>query len=123
MYQILDLYGRIFEELLAIPVVRGHKTEKEKFAGAEVTTTVEAYVPATGRGVQGATSHYLGQNFSRIFDIQFEHPDTKQMEFVHQNSWGITTRTIGILTMIHGDERGMPTFAPFTPPTHAVLPS
>ena len=106
VYQILDLYSRIYEELLAIPVVKGRKTEKEKFAGADVTTTVEAYVPSTGRGVQGATSHYLGQNFSKMFEITFEHPETKKMEFVHQNSWGITTRTIGILTMIHGDNQG-----------------
>ncbi len=108
MYQILDLYTRIYEELLAIPVVRGRKTEKEKFAGADVTTTVEAYVPSSGRGVQGATSHYLGQNFSKMFEITFEHPETKKMEFVHQNSWGITTRTIGILAMIHGDNQGTP---------------
>ena len=65
MHQILDLYRRVYEELLAVPVIKGVKSSKEKFAGALYTTTVEAFVPQNGRGIQGATSHCLGQNFSK----------------------------------------------------------
>jgi len=104
---ILDLYRRVYEELLAIPVVRGKKTEKEKFAGGDYTTTVEAYISAAGRAIQGATSHHLGQNFSKMFDITFESPQSGEKEFVYQNSWGITTRTIGVLVMVHGDNNGL----------------
>ncbi|XP_035992130.1 bifunctional glutamate/proline--tRNA ligase isoform X2 [Fundulus heteroclitus] len=106
--QILDLYARVYEELMAIPVVKGRKTEKEKFAGGDYTTTVEAFISASGRAIQGATSHHLGQNFSRMFEIVFEDPKKpgeKQLAF--QNSWGITTRTIGVLTMVHGDNMGL----------------
>ncbi|KAL8612842.1 hypothetical protein ACOMHN_038097 [Nucella lapillus] len=107
VYQILEYYAQIYEDLLAIPVVRGHKTEKEKFAGGDITTTVEAYVSANGRAIQGATSHHLGQNFSKMFNILIEDPDTQQKTFVFQNSWGITTRTIGVMTMVHGDNTGL----------------
>uniref|UniRef100_A0A8C6PTQ0 Bifunctional glutamate/proline--tRNA ligase n=1 Tax=Nothobranchius furzeri TaxID=105023 RepID=A0A8C6PTQ0_NOTFU len=106
--QILDLYARVYEELMAIPVVKGRKTEKEKFAGGDYTTTVEAFISASGRAIQGATSHHLGQNFSKMFEIVFEDPKKpgeKQLAF--QNSWGITTRTIGVLTMVHGDNMGL----------------
>uniref|UniRef100_A0AAQ5YRA3 Bifunctional glutamate/proline--tRNA ligase n=1 Tax=Amphiprion ocellaris TaxID=80972 RepID=A0AAQ5YRA3_AMPOC len=106
--QILDLYAKVYEELMAIPVVKGRKTEKEKFAGGDYTTTVEAFISASGRAIQGATSHHLGQNFSRMFEIVFEDPKKpgeKQLAF--QNSWGITTRTIGVLTMVHGDNMGL----------------
>ncbi|KAM9408914.1 bifunctional glutamate/proline--tRNA ligase isoform 2-T2 [Pholidichthys leucotaenia] len=106
--QILDLYARVYEELMAIPVVKGRKTEKEKFAGGDYTTTVEAFISASGRAIQGATSHHLGQNFSKMFEIMFEdpkRPGEKQLAF--QNSWGITTRTIGVLTMVHGDNMGL----------------
>jgi len=104
---ILDLYRRVYEELLAIPVIRGKKTEKEKFAGGDYTTTVEAYISAAGRAIQGATSHHLGQNFSKMFDITFENPETGEKQFVFQNSWGITTRTIGVLVMVHADNNGL----------------
>ena len=104
---ILDLYRRVYEELLAIPVVRGKKTEKEKFAGGDYTTTTEAYIEAAGRAIQGATSHHLGQNFSKMFDITFENPETGEKQFVFQNSWGFTTRTIGVLIMVHGDNMGL----------------
>ncbi|QDZ18022.1 prolyl-tRNA ligase [Chloropicon primus] len=103
---ILDLYSKVYEELLAVPVMKGRKSEKEKFAGALYTTTVEAFVPATGKGVQGATSHCLGQNFSKMFDIEFEKEDRKK-DHVWQNSWGITTRTIGVMIMVHGDNKGL----------------
>merc|ERR1719230_1517866 len=108
--EILELYARIYEEMLAIPCVRGRKTKAETFPGADYTTTVECMVPATGRGIQGATSHHLGQNFSKMFDISFQDPKDpsgKARDFAYQNSWGLTTRTIGIMTMVHGDDRGL----------------
>ncbi|XP_060548467.1 bifunctional glutamate/proline--tRNA ligase isoform X2 [Pantherophis guttatus] len=106
--QILDLYARVYEELLAIPVVKGRKTEKEKFAGGDYTTTIEAFISANGRAIQGATSHHLGQNFSKMFEIVFEDPRIPgEKQFAYQNSWGITTRTIGVMTMIHGDNMGL----------------
>jgi len=103
---ILDLYSKVYEELLAVPVMKGRKSQKEKFAGALYTTTVEAFVPTNGRGVQGATSHCLGQNFSKMFDIIYETED-KSKDHVWQNSWGITTRTIGVMIMVHGDDKGL----------------
>lgn len=109
--QILELYAGVYEELLAVPVVRGRKTEKEKFAGGYYTTTVEGYIPSNGRGIQGATSHCLGQNFSKMFDISVEDPQPKTDEAKHihvwQNSWGLSTRVIGVMVMIHGDDKGL----------------
>jgi prolyl-tRNA synthetase len=81
---ILELYAGVYEQLLAVPVVRGRKTENEKFAGGYYTTTVEGYIPSNGRGIQGATSHCLGQNFSKMFDIKVEDPDNKGS---HINVW------------------------------------
>merc|ERR1711990_1374946 len=103
VYTILDRYRGVYEDLLAIPVIKGVKSEKEKFAGGYATTTVEAFIPAVGRGIQGATSHHLGQNFSKMFGIEFEDPNSESKEkmFVHQNSWGLSTRTIGVLVMVH----------------------
>lgn len=110
--QILDHYAHVYEDLLAVPVVKGRKTEKEKFAGGYYTTTVEGYIPATGRGIQGGTSHCLGQNFSKMFHITVEDPSSKEGEkkpplYVWQNSWGLSTRTIGVMVMIHSDNRGL----------------
>ena len=108
VYQILDLYRQVYEDLLAIPVVRGKKTEKEKFAGGDFTTTTEAFISASGRGIQGATSHHLGQNFSKMFEITYEDPKCQdKKQYVYQNSWGITTRTIGVMVMVHGDDKGL----------------
>ncbi|XP_071834022.1 bifunctional glutamate/proline--tRNA ligase-like [Apostichopus japonicus] len=108
VYKILELYAAVYEKLLAMPVVRGRKTEKEKFAGGDFTTTVEAFIVASGRGLQGATSHHLGQNFSKMFDISFEDPnEPNKREFAHQNSWGLSTRTIGALCLAHGDNVGL----------------
>ena len=79
--------------------VRGTKTKAETFPGADYTTTVEAFIPATGRAIQGATSHHLGQNFSKVFEISFQDPNDpegKRREFAWQNSWGITQRTLGV---------------------------
>jgi len=107
--QILDLYRQVYEDLLAIPTVPGRKTIKEKFAGGDYTTTVEAYIKAAGRAIQGATSHHLGQNFSKMFNISFEDESKGKgiKEFAYQNSWGITTRTIGVLIMVHADDKGL----------------
>ncbi|KAM6128341.1 LOW QUALITY PROTEIN: bifunctional glutamate/proline--tRNA ligase [Pterocles gutturalis] len=105
--QILNLYAQVYEDLLAIPVVKGRKTEKEKFAGGDYTTTVEAFISASGRAIQGATSHHLGQNFSKMFEIVFEDPRKPgEKQLAYQNSWGITTRT-SVMTMIHGDNMGL----------------
>ena len=102
---ILDLYRRVYEELLAVPVVPGKKSEKEKFAGGLYTTTVEGFIPTTGRAIQGATSHCLGQNFSKMFDIIIDN-EAGERSHVWQNSWGLTTRTIGVMVMVHGDDKG-----------------
>jgi prolyl-tRNA synthetase len=109
---ILDLYRRVYEELLAVPVIPGVKSEKEKFAGGLYTTTCEGFVPTSGRGIQGATSHCLGQNFSRpeMFNIFVEDPDNEAgggKRYVWQNSWGLSTRTIGVMVMVHGDNQGL----------------
>ncbi|EGV63564.1 prolyl-tRNA synthetase [Yamadazyma tenuis] len=107
--QILDLYAGIYEELLAVPVIKGKKTENEKFAGGDYTTTVEGYIAATGRGIQGATSHHLGTNFSKMFDISVENPEgaDKPKVFAFQNSWGLSTRVIGVMVMTHSDNKGL----------------
>ncbi|KAI3864060.1 hypothetical protein MKW98_031652 [Papaver atlanticum] len=104
--EVLELYQRIYEEFLAIPVVKGKKSENEKFAGGLYTTSVEAFVPNTGRGVQGATSHCLGQNFAKMFEINFEN-EKGEKGMVWQNSWGYSTRTIGVMVMVHGDDKGL----------------
>ncbi|KAL6620748.1 hypothetical protein ACP70R_035887 [Stipagrostis hirtigluma subsp. patula] len=104
--QILELYRRIYEEFLAVPVFKGRKSEMEKFAGGIYTTTVEAFIPNTGCGIQGATSHFLGQNFAKIFDITFEN-EKGSREMVWQNSWAYTTRSIGVMIMTHGDDKGL----------------
>lgn len=110
--QILEHYASAYQDLLAVPVVKGTKTDNEKFAGADYTTTIEGYIPATGRGIQAATSHCLGQHFSKMFGIQVEDPDVREGEkkpplLVWQNSWGFTTRSIGVMIMIHGDDKGL----------------
>jgi prolyl-tRNA synthetase len=115
---ILSYYKAVYEELLAIPVVEGQKTEKEKFAGGFYTTTVEAFIPSVGRGVQGATSHQLGQNFGKMFDIQFEDPSkTDGSKLIPwQTSWGLTTRSQGVTYMVHSDDSGL-----ILPPRVAVV--
>lgn len=103
--KILDLYRSVYEDLLAVPVIKGRKSEKEKFAGGLYTTTIEGFIPANGRAIQAATSHCLGQNFAKMFKITFEGEKGKQL--VWQNSWGLTTRTIGVMAMVHGDDKGL----------------
>ena len=101
----LEWYRMIFEDLYAIPVIKGQKSEKEKFAGASSTFSVETFLPS-GKAIQGATSHVLGQNFAKAFDITFVDKD-ENLKHAWQNSWGITTRTIGIMVMMHGDDKGL----------------
>jgi prolyl-tRNA synthetase len=103
---ILDLYRQVYEDVLAVPVVPGRKSEKEKFAGGDYTMTVEGFVPCNGRAIQAATAHNLGQNFAKIFDIKFE-DESKEQSLVWQTSWGLTTRSIGAMIMVHGDDKGM----------------
>ena len=103
--QMLEIYKKFFEEYLAIPVITGRKTEKEKFAGAEYTLTVEALM-YNGVALQSGTSHYFGQKFSKAYDITFSNRENKP-EYVYQTSWGSTTRMIGALIMVHSDENGL----------------
>jgi len=103
--QMLEIYADVIENLLAIPVIKGTKTETEKFAGAEKTLTVETMMH-DGRALQSGTSHYFGQNFTKPFDIKFQNRDGNE-EYAYQTSWGISTRLIGGLIMAHGDNRGL----------------
>lgn len=102
---ILNIYRRIVEDELAIPVILGRKSEKEKFVGAVYTTTMESIMP-DGKALQMGTSHFLGQNFSKPFDVKFL--DKQNVEtFAWQTSWGVSWRLIGALIMVHGDDRGL----------------
>ncbi len=103
--EILEIYRDLMENELAIPVLVGKKTESEKFAGALYTMTLEAMMP-DGKALQMGTSHNLGQHFSKVFDIKFIGEDEKD-HYVWQTSWGITTRLIGALVMVHGDDKGL----------------
>ena len=103
--RMLNIYKSFFEESLAIPVVAGQKTEKEKFAGAEATYTVEAMMH-NGVALQAGTSHYFGDGFARSFDITFTGRDNT-LQYPHQTSWGVSTRMIGGIIMVHGDDNGL----------------
>lgn len=103
---ILDAYADCYKDMLAVPSVKGRKSETEKFAGAFYTTTVELYVPCNGRGIQGATSHQLGQNFAKMFDVWFE-DKAGVKQFAWQTSWGFSTRSIGSMIMVHSDNKGL----------------
>lgn len=116
---ILDLYAMVYEYLLAVPVIKGIKTESEKFAGGYHTTTCEAYINGSGRAIQGATSHNLGQNFGKMFKIQYE-DDKGEKAIPWQTSWGLTTRTIGVAVMVHGDNKGL-VLPPRVAPTQVIV--
>ena len=103
--QMLNVYADFCEEVLAMPVVKGKKTDKEKFAGAEATYTIEALMH-DGKALQSGTSHNFGNGFAKAFDIQYTGKDNK-LEYVHQTSWGMTTRLIGAIIMVHGDDNGL----------------
>ncbi len=116
--QMLEIYERVIEDLLAIPVVKGEKTPSEKFAGAESTYTVETMMH-DGRALQSGTSHYFGQNFTKPFEIKFQNKEGKE-EYAYQTSWGVSTRLIGGVIMAHGDNRGLK-LPPRVAPIQAVI--
>jgi len=116
--EILNAYKDVIESYLAIPVLTGVKTENEKFAGALYTTTLEALMP-DGKALQMGTSHQLGQNFSKVFGIKFLDQNEKE-RFVWQTSWGFSTRMIGALVMVHGDDKGL-VLPPKVTPIQAVI--
>ena len=103
--QMLNVYADFCEEVLAIPVIRGQKTDKEKFAGAESTYTIEAMMH-DGKALQSGTSHNFGDGFARAFGIQYSDKNN-QLQYVHQTSWGMSTRIIGAIIMTHGDDSGL----------------
>lgn len=103
--QMLNLYADFCEEVLAIPVIKGRKTDKEKFAGAEATYTIEALMH-DGKALQSGTSHNFGDGFAKAFGIQYTDKDNK-LQYVHQTSWGTSTRLIGAVIMAHGDNSGL----------------
>ena len=103
--QMLNVYADFCENSLAIPVIKGRKTDKEKFAGAEATYTVEAMMH-DGKALQSGTSHYFGDGFAKAFDITFQGRDNES-KHPHQTSWGMSTRIIGGIIMTHGDNSGL----------------
>ena len=116
--QMLNVYADFCEKCLAIPVIKGRKSDKEKFAGAEATYTIEALMH-DGKALQSGTSHYFGDGFSRAFDIKFTGRDNT-LCYPHQTSWGMSTRIIGAIIMTHGDNNGL-VLPPFIAPTQVVL--
>ncbi|PRR70546.1 proline--tRNA ligase [Clostridium thermopalmarium] len=102
---MLNIYADFCENVLAIPVIKGQKTEKEKFAGAKATYTIESLMH-DGKALQSGTSHNFGDNFSKAFNIQYTDKNG-QLQYVHQTSWGMTTRLIGAIIMVHGDDSGL----------------
>ena len=118
--QMLNIYAQLCEDVLAIPVVKGRKTDKEKFAGAEATYTIEAMMH-DGKSLQAGTSHYFGDGFAKAFDIQFTGRDNK-LQYPHQTSWGVTTRLIGAIIMTHGDNNGLVLPPQVAPIQVAIIP-
>ena len=116
--QMLNLYADFCEDTLAIPMVRGKKTDKERFAGAKATYTIEALMH-DGKALQSGTSHNFGDGFARAFDIQYTDKENK-LQYVHQTSWGMTTRLIGAVIMVHGDNNGL-VMPPAIAPTQVVI--
>lgn len=116
--RMLGIYKSLFEDYLAIPVITGRKTEKEKFSGAEYTLTIEALMQ-NGVTLQSGTSHYFGQKFSQAYDISFTNKDS-ETEYVYQTSWGLSTRSIGALIMVHSDDKGL-VLPPKIAPTKVVI--
>ena len=112
--KMVDVYRKFAEDYMAMPVIVGRKTEKEKFAGAVDTYSIEAMM-GDKKALQSGTSHYLGQNFAKAFDVTFQNKDNEQ-EYVFASSWGVSTRLVGALIMAHGDDKGLilpPKLAPY----------
>ena len=116
--QMLNLYADFCEKYLAIPMVKGRKTDKEKFAGAEATYTIEALMH-DGKALQSGTSHNFGDGFPKAFGIQYTDKDNK-LQYCHETSWGVSTRLIGAIIMVHGDDSGL-VLPPKIAPTQVMV--
>lgn len=116
--RMLNIYATFCEKYLAIPVIKGRKTDSDKFAGAERTYCIEALMH-DGKALQAGTSHYFGDGFARAFDIQFSDKNNK-LQYPHQTSWGMTTRLIGAIIMTHGDDNGL-VLPPAVAPIQAIV--
>ena len=116
--KMLGVYAKFCEESLAMPVVKGRKTDSDKFAGAEATYAIEALMH-DGKALQAGTSHYFGDGFARAFDIQYTNKENK-LTYPHQTSWGVTTRLIGAIIMTHGDDSGL-VLPPAVAPIQVVI--
>ncbi len=116
--KMLEIYDDLGRDILAIPFIKGRKTEKEKFAGAEETYSIEALMP-DGKALQSGTTHYFGQGFSKAFGVTFQGRDGK-LAFPHQTSWGVSTRLLGAIIMVHGDDNGL-VLPPLVAPTQVVV--
>ncbi|MBO6215141.1 MAG: proline--tRNA ligase, partial [Lachnospiraceae bacterium] len=116
--RILDLYADFCRDVLAIPMIKGKKTDKEKFAGAASTYTIEALMH-DGKALQSGTSHNFGDGFARAYDIQYTDKENK-LQYVHQTSWGVSTRLIGALIMVHGDNSGL-VLPPMVAPVQVIV--
>ena len=103
--KILNIYQKVVEDVMGIPVLTGYKSDSEKFAGAIDTYCIEAMM-GDKKALQAGTSHYLGQNFAKAFDVKFQNEENKE-EYVYATSWGVSTRLIGALIMVHGDDKGL----------------
>jgi prolyl-tRNA synthetase len=115
---MLDVYAEVAEDVMAVPVIKGVKTQSEKFAGALQSYCIEAMMQ-NGFALQAGTSHDLGQNFGKAFDVQFQNKEG-QLDYVWQTSWGVSTRLIGGLIMSHSDDRGL-VLPPKLAPTKAMI--
>ncbi|MCD8037551.1 MAG: proline--tRNA ligase [Lachnospiraceae bacterium] len=118
--QMLNVYADFLKDVLAIPVVKGQKTEKEKFAGAQATYTIEALMH-DGKALQSGTSHNFGDGFARAFGIQYADKDNT-LKYCHQTSWGLSTRVIGAIIMVHGDDSGLKLPPKIAPTQIMVIP-
>ena len=116
--QMLNVYADFCEQLLAIPMIKGRKTDKEKFAGAEATYTIEALMH-DGKALQSGTSHNFGDGFAKAFGVQYTDANNK-LQYVHQTSWGMSTRIIGAIIMVHGDDSGL-VLPPRIAPTQVMI--
>lgn len=116
--KMLEIYDKMGRDLLAVPFVKGRKTEKEKFAGAEETYSIEALMH-DGKALQSGTTHYFGDGFSKAFGVQFLDKDGK-LKYPYQSSWGVSTRLIGSIIMVHGDDNGL-VLPPFVAPIQVVI--
>lgn len=118
--QMLNVYADFCEQVLAIPLIKGQKTEKEKFAGAESTYTIEALMH-DGKALQSGTSHNFGDGFAKAFSIQYTDKENK-LQYAHQTSWGLSTRIIGAIIMVHGDDSGLVLPPRIAPTQVAIVP-